>query len=96
MARWRATVDSIAGEPAFSGVIRVDRAGEIDMATAYGLADRAHGIPNTLDTQFGIASGTKGFTALAVMSLVEDGVCSISRPRLGRCSARICLSSAMT
>jgi CubicO group peptidase (beta-lactamase class C family) len=36
------------------------------------MADRAHGIANTLDTQFGIASGTKGFTAVVVMSLVSD------------------------
>ena len=28
---------------------------------------------NTVDTRFAIASGTKGFTALAVMSLIEDG-----------------------
>ena len=40
---------------------------------AYGLADRAHGVPNTVDTLFATASGTKGLTALAVMSLVERG-----------------------
>ena len=36
-------------------------------------AHRGHGIPNAVDTRFGIASGTKGLTALAVMSLVEEG-----------------------
>ncbi len=40
---------------------------------AYGLADRGHEIPNTIDTQFAMASGTKGLTALAVVSLIEDG-----------------------
>jgi len=40
---------------------------------ACGLAHRGLGVPTTLDTQFGIASGTKGLTALTVMSLVESG-----------------------
>ena len=30
-------------------------------------------IPNAPDTQFGLASGAKGLTALAVVSLIEDG-----------------------
>lgn len=57
----------------FSGVVRVDRSGFTEFAQAYGFADRAHKIPNTVETQFGIASGTKGFTALTVVSLIEDG-----------------------
>src|SRR3989442_1266257 len=66
-------VDSMADRTGFSGVVRVDRFGSIDLAKAYGLADRGHEISNTIDTQFAIASGTKGLTALAVMSLIEDG-----------------------
>ena len=38
------------------------------------MADRAHGIANTVDTRFGIASGAKGFTALVVVSLAVDGM----------------------
>ncbi|MEO6205397.1 MAG: serine hydrolase domain-containing protein, partial [Mycobacteriales bacterium] len=41
---------------------------------AYGYADRRHAIAMTPLHQLGIASGSKGFTALAVMSLVGDGV----------------------
>jgi CubicO group peptidase (beta-lactamase class C family) len=48
------------------------------VAKAFGLADRAHEIANTVDTVFAIASGTKGFTALTVMSLVQDGAISLS------------------
>jgi CubicO group peptidase (beta-lactamase class C family) len=70
-------VGSIAGETGFSGVVAVDRAGETEFAQAYGLADRAHEIPNTLSTQFGIASGTKGLTALTVASLISDGVLAL-------------------
>ncbi len=43
------------------------------VAVAYGAAHRGWGIPNTVDTRFGIASGGKALTALAVASLVEDG-----------------------
>jgi CubicO group peptidase (beta-lactamase class C family) len=63
------SIDAIAKETDFSGVVHVARQGRLLYGRAWGLADRAHGIANTLDTQFGIASGTKGFTALAVMSL---------------------------
>jgi CubicO group peptidase (beta-lactamase class C family) len=66
-------LDAVAGRTGFSGVVRTDDGGGIQLAKAYGLADRRHGIPNTMDTQFGIASGTKGLTALAVVSLIEDG-----------------------
>src|SRR2546422_5505969 len=38
---------------------------------AYGLAHRGHEIPNTVDTQFAIASGAKGLTAVAVASLID-------------------------
>ena len=66
-------LDPIAESTGFSGVVRVDRSGEVEFARAYGFADRGHAIPNTIDNRFAIASGAKGLTALAVMSLVEDG-----------------------
>jgi CubicO group peptidase (beta-lactamase class C family) len=71
-------VDSLADRTRFSGIVRVDRSGTVELAKAYGLADRGHQIPNTIDTQFGIASGTKGLTALTVVSLIEDGSLDLS------------------
>ena len=68
-----ASVDRIVSETGFSGVVRVDRDDEVLLATAYGFAHRGFGVANTVDTRFAIASGTKGFTALTVMSLVEEG-----------------------
>jgi CubicO group peptidase (beta-lactamase class C family) len=65
-------VDSIADASGFAGVVRVDRDDDVELAKAYGLAHRGHEISNTVDTQFAIASGTKGFTAVAVASLIED------------------------
>jgi len=66
-------VDDVAERTGFSGVVRIERSGTIELAKAYGLADRAHEIRNTIDTQFAIASATKGLTSLAVVSLIEDG-----------------------
>ena len=71
-------VDAVAGEHSFSGVVSVDRGGEVEFARAYGLAHRAHQIPNTVDTRFAIASGAKGLTALVVVSLIEQGVLDLS------------------
>jgi CubicO group peptidase (beta-lactamase class C family) len=71
-------VDAAAQAAGFSGVVRVDRSGRTEFAKAYGYADRAHRIANTVDTQFGTASVTKGFTALTVMALVERGVLDLS------------------
>jgi CubicO group peptidase (beta-lactamase class C family) len=67
------SIDRIAAETGFSGVVCVDRGGEVELAKAYGLAHRGWGIANTIDTRFGIASGAKGLTALTVMSLIEEG-----------------------
>jgi CubicO group peptidase (beta-lactamase class C family) len=67
-------VDEVAAETNLSGVVRVDRGDATELAQAYGKANRALDVPNTIDTRFGIASGGKGFTALAVVSLIEDGV----------------------
>ena len=64
-------VDDLAAETGFAGVVRVDRGGETLIEAAYGLADRAHGVPMTTGTRLAVASGSKVFTALAVMALVE-------------------------
>jgi CubicO group peptidase (beta-lactamase class C family) len=72
-----ASIDALAAETGFSGVVRVDRDGGLVMAAAYGEADRACGAPCTVDTQFGIASGTKGLTALVIVSLIEDGTLAL-------------------
>lgn len=69
----RRTLDGIADETDFSGVVQVSRGPRMLYGRASGLADRAHEIANTISTRFGIASGCKGFTALVVMSLVNDG-----------------------
>ena len=69
-----------AVETGFSGVISLDTDGHEAFAQAYGLADRAHGIPNSLETRFGTASASKGFTALAIHALIEDGTLTRDTP----------------
>jgi hypothetical protein len=63
----RATVDGLARDTNFSGVVSVRVGDEVGFEAAYGFADREHQRPNTPDTRFGLASGTQGFTALTVM-----------------------------
>ncbi|MDT7788764.1 MAG: hypothetical protein QOF58_7183 [Pseudonocardiales bacterium] len=67
-----AEVDEVARAHDFSGVVRVEQDGQV-FEKAYGLAHRGYGIANTVDTRFAIASGCKAFTALAVVSLIEEG-----------------------
>ena len=57
----------------FSGVISVRRAGDVLGEWTVGLADRTFSVAHTPDTRFGLASGTKTFTAVTVLSLVADG-----------------------
>jgi CubicO group peptidase (beta-lactamase class C family) len=78
MSSLETELDSIAAETAFSGVVRVDRGDTVELAKAYGLAHRGYGIPNEVDTRFAIASGTKGLTALAVVTLIEEGSLELS------------------
>ncbi len=87
MHRLGQEVDSLARANGFSGVVRVDRGGEVEFANAYGFAHRGYEIPTTVDTQFAIASGTKGLTAVAIASLIEGGSLDLSttaRSVLGR------------
>ncbi len=71
-------VDAVAAETGFSGVVRVDRGGQTEVARAYGFAHRGFEIPNTIETRFATASATKGLTALAIVSLIEAGSLELS------------------
>ncbi len=70
-------VKDAAERTRFSGVVDVVLADGSSFATQFGLADRRHRIPNTLSTRFGVASGTKGLTALMVVGLVQSGMLTL-------------------
>ena len=57
----------------FSGVVRITRGPETLFTHAAGLASRAHGLPNTLDTRFAVASVGKWPLAITALRLVERG-----------------------
>jgi CubicO group peptidase (beta-lactamase class C family) len=74
------SLGTLARQTSFSGAVRIDEALHSPITAVFGWANRAHQLPVTASTRFGIASGTKGLTALVVMQLVEDGVLSLTTP----------------
>jgi len=80
MPAWAEAISALAEQSGFAGVVSVDRGGEFEFGQAYGLAHRGFQIPNTFDTRFAIASGTKGLTALTVVSLISEGALELSTP----------------
>lgn len=61
-----------------SGVCSLMVKGEAIISEAFGCADRSRGIRNTVETRFGTASIAKGFTAVALLQLVERGVLALT------------------
>src|SRR5690242_4520511 len=77
-ARLKNILDTSVDEGAFSGVISIRQKDVVLYERAAGYADRSNKIANTLETRFGIASGTKFFTALAIGKLIEAQKLSLS------------------
>ena len=70
----QADLQRIAESTEFSGVALVVENGQPVATLVRGLANRTHQVTNALDTRFALASGTKGFTALTIASLIESGL----------------------
>ena len=64
----------------FSGSVLIARGSEVLHRAGYGLADREHGVPNTVTTKFRLGSISKQFTAMAVMLLEGQGRLSVHVP----------------
>ncbi|HSF97229.1 MAG TPA: serine hydrolase domain-containing protein [Ornithinibacter sp.] len=67
------SIDDAVATGAFTGVATVDVGDRRLLERCAGYLHRAHGVPMTAGTRIAIASGSKTFTALAVMHLVEQG-----------------------
>lgn len=67
-----------AGE--FQGAVLVAKEGAIVYQHAFGWADKAAGIQNTLRTRFLIGSTTKSFTAATALQFVDDGLLDLNQP----------------
>lgn len=71
-------IDSLIEKNHFSGVISIKEQGKIIYENAAGFADRSNKVSNNIETRFGIASGTKFFTALAIGKLIDEGKLSLT------------------
>ena len=65
-------VERTAEETSFTGAISIVDHGQVEYAGAFGERDRSNHLPNTVDTRFGIASGTKLITALGIGALIDQ------------------------
>ena len=70
-------LDKITNQMNFSGVIHLKHEQKVIYEKAFGLANRAEQLPNTIDTRFGMASGCKLFTAIGICQLIEQGHLSL-------------------
>ena len=84
IAALRAMLEREVAADRFSGTVLVgrieNRAGVVVFSEAYGLADRARKVLNTLDTRFRIGSMNKMFTATSIMHLVQAGKIELTAP----------------
>jgi CubicO group peptidase (beta-lactamase class C family) len=77
MANLSEIIEREAKETHFSGVVSI-KTGDIDVyCNAFGYRDVKNKLPNNIETKFGIAGGTKLFTALGVGQLIDRGQLSL-------------------
>lgn len=77
MKRAYETIKEKMNELDVSGIISIRDPKRVLFEETRGYRNRAEELPIELDTKFGIASGTKLFTALGIMKLVETGNISL-------------------
>lgn len=78
-------IASLVEGTGFSGVVSLAPLGDgPSLDLAFGLAERSHRVPNTVETRFAMASGCKIFTAMAVGSLIQEGKLALDT-RLADC-----------
>ncbi|MCD4818728.1 MAG: beta-lactamase family protein [Candidatus Cloacimonetes bacterium] len=71
------SIELEALEKKYSGVISIFKKNTEIYNRAYGYRDIKNKIPNTIHTRFGIASGTKIFTALGIGKLIDYGMITL-------------------
>lgn len=70
-------IDQVASETGFSGVVSIFKDSSTLYNQAFGYQDIKNHVSNTTSTSFGIASGTKLFTALGIGVLIDRGILSL-------------------
>ena len=76
----KAKLVEAAAKGTFSGAVLIMQNGKMVLSGAYGLADRANHVSNTLDTQFRVGSMNKMFTATATLQLAQAGKLRLTDP----------------
>lgn len=66
-------IEAVIREIDFSGNVLVKKNNYVLQQISYGYSNRTHEVLNNEQTRFGIASGCKIFTAVAICQLVEKG-----------------------
>jgi D-alanyl-D-alanine carboxypeptidase len=80
IAATRKKVEQDVAADRFAGAVLIAKNGKATFEEAYGLADRARKIPNTVKTRFRVGSMNKMFTAVAILQLVEAGKVALNDP----------------
>lgn len=75
-----AYLSGLEEDNAFSGVVLVAKGGASVLQKAYGLADKGHRVPNTIDTKFNLGSINKIFTSVAAARLMQEGRLGLDDP----------------
>jgi CubicO group peptidase (beta-lactamase class C family) len=78
--RLEAYVNRLADADRFSGTVLVAHDGKPIYTAARGLASRAFGVLNRLDTKFNLGSMNKMFTAVAIAQLAQQGKLAFHDP----------------
>lgn len=73
-------IDNYLKEREFNGAILVGKNDCIIIKKGYGMANFEHGVPNTAQTKYRIASISKQFTAVAILLLEEKELISVTDP----------------
>lgn len=73
-------MDHWAAQNRFMGAVLVAKGDQVLFRQAYGMADRAAGEPNRVDSRFRLASVSKQFTAAAILKLQDEGLLSVDDP----------------
>lgn len=76
----RIRTEILDAHPDFSGVISLSDHDTVIFEEAFGLALLHEEVPNKVHTRFPVASGSKIFTAAAVLKLAEEGRLSLEDP----------------
>ena len=71
-------IEGVARETDFAGVVSIQKNGKPFYNRAFGYGDIKNKRPNRVTTKFGIASGTKLFTAVAIGRLVDAGALALN------------------